>query len=115
MVSMSHNRLKFCSEECVQDVEEIVFLEHPPFRHSGREVILHLNPVTILRPESLDGDLLVVPDVDRLELFPGDELLLPANDHPDPLLVELGDGLGVQLKAHGIREGAHGHLPGGTC
>ena len=114
MVSMSHDRLKLCSEECVQDVEEILLLEHSPFRHPGRKVILHLNPVTILRPESLDGDLLLISDFDRLELIPGHELLLSADDHTDPFLVKLRDGRGVELKGNGISERVIEHIPGGT-
>ena len=114
LVSMSKDRLKFMSDEGVQDVEEILLLEHSPFRHLGREVVLHLRPVTILRPESLDGDLLVISDFDRLELIPGHELLLSADDHADPFLVKLRDGRGVELKVNGISERAIEHIPGGT-
>ena len=49
-----------------------------------------LRPILVLIVEHLDADLLVAGHRYGLELCERTQLLLTAQDHPDPLLVELG-------------------------
>ena len=89
IVGVTYHGLYLLLVQGVNHGPEILFVALPALVDLGRHIERDVSTVSELAVEALDADLRVVPDIDRLDLHPFQQSLLPAQYHPDPLLREV--------------------------
>ena len=97
LVRMVKDSFQFGLTLGTHDIPEVLLVALPTLVDLGRQVRLDLLSLREIGVEGLDRDLRVVADVDPLDISLEKQLLLAAEDHPNPLLGQVTQGRSVQL------------------
>ena len=89
----------------IEDVEEVLPRRTLAIWEDVREVLLHLLIIGELRPEVLDGQLVVVGHLDADDLLLLEQLLLAGEHLLQEVLVDRGGRRQVELYCNGVRNG----------
>ena len=97
LVRMVKDSVQFGLTLGTYDIPEVLLVALPTLVDLGRQVRLDLLSLRELGVEGFDRDLRVVANVHPLDISLEKQLLLAAEDHPNPLLGQVTQGRSVQL------------------
>ena len=97
LVRMVKDSVQFGLTLGTYDIPEVLLVALPTLVDLGRQVRLDLLSLRELGVKGLDRDLRVVANVHPLDISLEKQLLLAAEDHPNPLLGQVTQGRSVQL------------------